>query len=38
MRLSRAIGFKVFFNPTRMFGGLHDYRIEWGNPVSGATP
>jgi 2-polyprenyl-6-methoxyphenol hydroxylase-like FAD-dependent oxidoreductase len=37
MHILMPIAVKVFFNPTRMFGELHDYRIEWSNPVRRAT-
>jgi 2-polyprenyl-6-methoxyphenol hydroxylase-like FAD-dependent oxidoreductase len=37
MHILMPIALKTFFNPTRMFGSLHDYRIDWNTPASPAT-
>jgi 2-polyprenyl-6-methoxyphenol hydroxylase-like FAD-dependent oxidoreductase len=34
MHMLMPIALKTFFNPTKTFGALHDYRIEWGSPVN----
>jgi 2-polyprenyl-6-methoxyphenol hydroxylase-like FAD-dependent oxidoreductase len=37
MHILMPIALKTFFNPTKMFGSLHDYRIDWNASASPTT-